>query len=57
MYNNVADITLTACYVYFAECLTEALTSSPDAGLIDGGASAVLLLLVVIVIVLVCVKR
>ena len=57
MHNNVADITLTACYVYFAECLTEALTSSPDAGLIAGGVSAVLLLLVVIVIVLVCVKR
>ena len=57
MYNNVGDITLTVCYAYFAECLTEKRTSSPDTGPIAGGVSAVLLLLVVIVIVLVCVKR
>jgi hypothetical protein len=57
MCNNVTDITLTIWYVYFAECLTEELTSSLDAGPIAGGVSAVLLLLVVIVIVLVCVKR
>jgi hypothetical protein len=57
MCNNVTDITLTVWYVYFAECLTEELTSSLDAGPIAGGVSAVLLLLVVIVIVLVCVKR
>jgi len=57
MCNNVGDITLTVWYVYFAECLTEELTSSLDAGPIAGGVSAVLLLLVVIVIALVYVKR
>ena len=50
-------MTITVCNVYFIEDLTEAPTSSLDAGPIAGGVSAVLLLLVVIVIVLVCVKR
>lgn len=57
MHNNVEDITLTVWYAYFAECLTEAMTSSLDAGPIAGGISALLLLLVVIVIVFVCAKR
>ena len=57
MHNNVEDITLTVWYAYFAECLTEAMTSSLDAGPIAGGVSALLLLLVVIVIVFVCAKR
>ena len=48
---------ITVCNIYFTEDLTEAPTSSLDAGTIAGGVSAVLLLLVVIVIVLVCVKR
>jgi hypothetical protein len=50
-------MTITVCNVYFAEGLTETLTSSLDAGPIAGGVSVVLFLLVVIVIVLVCVKR
>ena len=50
-------MTITVCNIYFAECLTGAPTSSPDAGLIAGGVSTALMLLVVIAIVLVCVKR
>ena len=50
-------MTITVCNVYFTEDLTNALTSSLDAGPIAGGVSAILLLLVGIVIVLVCVKR
>ena len=50
-------INVAVWYVYFAECLTEALTSSLDEGSIIGCVSAVLLLLVVMLIVFVCVKR
>jgi hypothetical protein len=50
-------MTITVCNVYFTEDLTEARTSSLDAGPIAGGVSAILLLLAGILIVLVCVKR